>query len=80
MVDIGVVARQIERGEDRAEKQPGTEFARDEVGVLALPAQPRRLRQGFSITAAVSTNTLTSQGEAATSQRANAFSRFLISS
>ncbi len=32
-------------GEDRAEKQPGAEFARDEIGVLALPAQPGRLRQ-----------------------------------
>ncbi len=45
MVDLGGVARQVGGGEDRAEKQPGAEFARDEVGVLALPAQSGRLRQ-----------------------------------
>ena len=45
MIGVGLVARQFERGEDRAEKQPGAEFARHQIGVLALPAQPRRLRQ-----------------------------------
>ena len=45
MIAVGVVARQVGRGEDRAEKQPRAEFARDEIGVLALPAQSRRLRQ-----------------------------------
>ena len=38
MIAFGVVGRQIERGEDRAEKQPGAELARHQVGVLALPA------------------------------------------
>jgi len=47
MIGIGRVARQIERGENRAEKQPGAELARHEVGMLALPAQSRRLREGF---------------------------------
>ena len=42
MVVLGRVRRQVERGEDRAEKQPGAEFARDEVGVLALPAEAGR--------------------------------------
>ena len=45
MIAVRLVARQFGRGVDRAEKQPGAEFARDEVGVLALPAQSRRLRQ-----------------------------------
>ena len=45
MIDVRRIARQIERRENRAEEQPGAEFARHQVGVLALPAQPRRLRQ-----------------------------------
>ena len=47
MVNVSIVARQIQRGENRAQKQPRAEFARDEVGMLALPAQSRRLRQRF---------------------------------
>ena len=39
MILAGVVRRQFERGEDRAEKQPRAELARDEIGVLALPAE-----------------------------------------
>ena len=45
MIHVRRIARQIERGEDGAEEQPGAEFARHQIGVLALPAQPRRLRQ-----------------------------------
>ena len=45
MIALGRVARQRQRGEDRAKKQPGAEVARDEIGVLALPAKARRLRQ-----------------------------------
>ena len=45
MIGVGRIARQIGRSKDRAEKQPGAELARDEIGVLALPAQSRRLRQ-----------------------------------
>ena len=45
MVALGRVGRKISGGEQRAEKQPGAKFAADEVGVLALPAEPRRLRQ-----------------------------------
>ena len=45
MIGVGGIARQIERCKNRTEKQPGAELARDEVGVLALPAQSRRLRQ-----------------------------------
>jgi hypothetical protein len=36
------------------------ELARHQVGVLALPAQPRRLGQRLSISGAVSTKILTS--------------------
>ena len=45
MIDIGVIAWQIQRGEDRAKKQPRAEFARNKIGMFALPAQSRRLRQ-----------------------------------
>ena len=45
MVLFRRVRRQIERGEDRAEEQPGAVLARNQVGVLALPAQPGRFRQ-----------------------------------
>src|SRR5882724_13417870 len=45
MIGLGLVARQVERGVDRAEKQPGAEPARDQVGVLALPAEAGGLRQ-----------------------------------
>jgi hypothetical protein len=45
MVDLGCIGRQVERGEDRAEKQPRAELARDQVGMLALPAEVSRLRQ-----------------------------------
>ncbi len=39
MVGLRLVERQFERREDRAEKQPGAELARDQIGVLALPAE-----------------------------------------
>ena len=42
---LGRIGRQIERGEDRAEEQPRAEFARDQIGVLALPADAGRFRQ-----------------------------------
>ena len=45
MIAVGFVGRQLGRGEHRAEKQPRAEFARDQIGVLALPAESRRLRQ-----------------------------------
>src|SRR5690606_6980525 len=38
MILMGLVGLDFERREDRAEKEPGAEFARDEIGVLALPA------------------------------------------
>ncbi len=47
MIAVRRVARQVGCGKDRAEKQPRAELARDQVGVLALPAEPRRLRQRF---------------------------------
>ena len=40
MISLGFVGRQLGAREDRAEKQPGAEFARDQIGVLALPADP----------------------------------------
>ena len=45
MIDLGCVARQIRRGENRTKKQPGAEFTRNKIGVLALLAQSRGLRQ-----------------------------------
>ncbi len=39
------VRLQLQLSQDHAEEQPATVLARDEVGVLALPADPRRLRQ-----------------------------------
>ena len=45
IVGLGCVGRQIERGEDRAEKQPRAELARDQIGVLALPAETGAGRQ-----------------------------------
>ena len=50
--------------------------------LVCLPCQPRPAlaASGFSITAAVSTNTFTSPPALATSQRASSFSRALISS
>ena len=41
----GVVGRQIERGENRAEEQPRAVLARDQIGVLALPAEAGRFGQ-----------------------------------
>ncbi len=80
MIDVGVVARQLQRGEDRAEKQPGAEFARHQIGVLALPAQSRRLRQRLFHHGGGVDEHLDLAPDAATSQRASAFSRFLIRS
>ncbi len=37
-VDLRLVRRELDVGEDRAEKQPGAEVAADQIGVLALPA------------------------------------------
>ena len=44
-VRLGCVGRQIERGEDRAEKQPRAELARHQIRVLALPAETGAGRQ-----------------------------------
>ena len=40
MVGLGRVGGSSGVGEDRAEEEPGAEVAADEVGVLALPAEP----------------------------------------
>ena len=45
MVDLRRVGLDLGRGQDGAEEQPGAVLARDEVGVLALPAEARRLPQ-----------------------------------
>ena len=42
VIGLGVVRRELERGEDRAEEQPRAVLARNEIGVLALPAEPGR--------------------------------------
>ena len=83
MIDLGRVGGQFKVGEDRAEKQPGAEFARNKIGVLALPAKPAAAASGFSMTGAVSTKTLTCAGGAGlaeASQPASSFSRPLMTS
>ena len=45
MIVLGRIRRQIERGEDRAEEQPRSVCTRNQVGVLALPAEAGRLCQ-----------------------------------
>jgi hypothetical protein len=47
MVALRFVDRQFGRGEDRAEEKPVAEVAGDEDGVLALPTETGRLREGF---------------------------------
>jgi hypothetical protein len=61
MVGFGIVIRQLGRQQQLAEEQPGAVVARHEVGVLALPTQPAACAAGFSISGAVSTNTLMSR-------------------
>ena len=81
MIGLGIIARQLERGEDRAEKQPRAELARHEIGVLALPAQPRRLRQRlFHHGGGVDEHLDLAIRRCAASQRASAFRRFLMTS
>jgi len=80
MAGVGLIARQFQRGEDRSEEQPRAIMARDEIGVLALPAEPGGLRQRLLHHRRGATNTLTSPPAAASSQRASVFSRFLMSS
>ena len=41
----GGVRLQVEAGQNHAEEQPAAVLAADEIGVLALPAYPRRLRE-----------------------------------
>ena len=82
MVGLGLVGRQFEIGEDRAEEQPGAEFAAD-TRLVCLPCQPSpaAAASGFSITGAVSTNTLTSRPPGSrASQPASVFSRPLMTS
>src|SRR5690606_27834423 len=45
MLDFGVVKGEAGGGQQAAEKEPGAMRAADEVGVLALPAEPSRCRQ-----------------------------------
>src|SRR5215472_16296421 len=41
-INLGLVRCQLERGEDRREKEPGAELAGHEIRVLALPAESSR--------------------------------------
>jgi hypothetical protein len=45
MIRLRRVGREIEREEDLAEEEPGAEALRDEIGVLALPADAGARRQ-----------------------------------
>ena len=47
MIGLGGIGRQIEAEINLAEEQPGAEIARDEVGVLALPAETGLRGQRF---------------------------------
>ena len=81
MVRSRRVRRQVERGEDRAEKQPRAEFARHQVGVLALPAEAggggeRLLHHGGGVDEHLDV----AAGCLAISQRASALSRGLMTS
>jgi hypothetical protein len=70
----GVVG-QVERGVDRAEEQPAAVARLTRLVCLPCQPSPAASASGFSITGAVSTNTLTSApGAAPTSQRASSFS------
>src|SRR3546814_20578206 len=42
-----LIGCKLERGVDRAEEQPATMLAADQIGMLALPTDPRRLAQRF---------------------------------
>ena len=79
-IGLGRVRRQRHPGDDRAEEQPGAEFAADEIGVLALPAEPAACASGFSISGAVSTKTFTSLPVRALKRPASTLSLPLISS
>ena len=41
------IGAEVERGKNFTEKKPGAEFPRHQVGVLALPAESRLLRDRF---------------------------------
>ena len=45
MILLGRSGIELQRGEDLAQEEPGAELAGDEIGMLALPADPRRLGQ-----------------------------------
>lgn len=75
MLGLRRVAGQVGGGEDRAEEEPVAQVARQQVGVLALPAEAGGLGEGFSITGAVSTKTLISAPVSVTSQRPRRLSR-----
>ena len=47
VIMLRLVGRDLQRREDRPEKQPGTIKPRHEIGVLALPTRAGRLRQWF---------------------------------
>ena len=60
MIGLGRVGGKRELAEDGAEEQPRTEFARTRLVCLPCQPSPAAAASGFSITGAVSTNTLTS--------------------
>ena len=47
MRSLGRVRFKIQRGEDRPKEHPVPQITPQQVGMLALPPQPRRLRQGL---------------------------------
>ncbi len=47
VIGFGCIGFDLERGEDRSQEQPGAEFAANEIGVFALPANAGGLCDGF---------------------------------
>ena len=78
MVRFRLVGLELEIGEDRAEKQPRAEFARHQIGVLALPAEPGAGGERLSISGAVSTNTFTSALSGRAAETRNPASSFSL--
>ena len=79
MIRLRRVRRQIQGREHLAQEQPRKPKRRD-TRLVCLPIHPvpARMAMGFSITGAVSTNTLTSHAKVSAIQRPAAFRRVFI--
>ena len=71
------IGLELEAGQDHAEEQPAAMLAADEVGVLALPADPRRLGERLLHHRRGVDEDLQLGRRLSTMNRASAFSAFL---